>query len=134
MHSKTKEKKVKLQLLFQPSCFGNSIFCQTPNCTTIRDALSKNNETISVSNSTGNAPAPVNGTGKRFLSGEAVAKGDNKTTGNSTNGNSTKANETKIDYKGLNEEAFKKLPHTIPKGIRFLNVTGRFGNVYINVI
>lgn len=99
MHSKTKEKKVKLQLLFQPSCFGNSIFCQTPNCTTIKDALSKNNETISVSNSTGETPEDTkNTTRRRFLSGEPV---ENKTTnGNSTN--STKTNETKIDYKGLN--------------------------------
>lgn len=48
--------------------------------------------------------------------------------------NKTAANNQTIDYKGLNEEAQKKLPHAIPKGVRFLNVTGRFGNVYVNLI
>lgn len=40
----------------------------------------------------------------------------------------------KFNNKKLKEEAYDSLPHIIPEGIRFLNLTGRFGNIYVNVI
>lgn len=45
-----------------------------------------------------------------------------------------KPNKSKSDYQSYYDEAQKIMPHEIPKGVRFFNITGRFGNIYVNLI
>jgi hypothetical protein len=69
----------------------------------------------------------------------ATDSSDNSTdASNSTDTNNTNSSNSKESFEKMNEkareEAYSELPHEIPKGIRFLNITHRFGNIYINIV
>ncbi|KAM3146575.1 hypothetical protein pb186bvf_001544, partial [Paramecium bursaria] len=127
-------------LLFKPSCYGSILLCQSKSCSDILSQYSKSIPRIKRKNQKNKNKNRILKKLQKFqdFKAEEELSEKDKTQGEeeeeetqNVNESDKKKSNTKDSY---DKQARRMLPHEKTEGIPFLNLTGRFGNIYVNII